>query len=196
MRKYTPKTNKNRFFYPEEYLKFEENLKEKQKFSVKFLINTGARINEAQNVRNDDIDFENRRIILRITKTKAKKKEKKPQPRIIPISTQFARYLKAQLKDNRQLGKDICILSNPALNIAYKKAGQLAGIKDYGNISSHTFRKTLEVWLMSLGIGDLTLTAHLGHDIRTAARYYISPDVFTAKERQLMRLIIGDLYEK
>jgi len=192
---WTLKSDKNRFLYPEEYGKFEDALKAKQKFSVRFLINTGARINEARHVIVGDIDFERKRIILRVTKSKSKKGEKKGfgRPRIIPISSQFTKYLKGKLKDKNPDDR-IGILSNPALNIAYKKAGQKAGIKDYWNISSHTFRKTLEVWLMALGVDALPLTAHIGHDIKTAAQYYVSPDIFSWEEKKQMREIIGDLY--
>jgi integrase len=194
---YTLKDNPNRFFYPEEYMRFEDALKEKQKFSVRFLINTGARINEARNVKVSDIDFERKRLILRVTKTKAKKGEKgSGKPRIIPISTQFSRYLKKYIVTNRiKPESTLGILSNPALNIAYKKAAQKAKIKDWWNISSHTFRKTLEVWLLALGVDSLKLLAHFGHDVRTAASHYVSPDIFTYQEKKLMRQIIGDLYE-
>lgn len=192
---WTKKSDKNRFFMPDEYGKFEDVLKSKQKFSVRFLINTGARINEAQHVKVEDIDFERKRIILRVTKSKSKKGEEKGygRPRIIPISSQFAKYLKHELKDKKPEDY-IGILSNPALNIAYKKAGRLSGIKDWQNISSHTFRKTLECWLMALGVDALPLTAHIGHDINTAAQYYVSPDIFSWEEKKQMREIIGDLY--
>jgi len=194
-REYRLKDNKYRFLFPDEYMKFEDKLKPKQKHSVKFLINTGARINEALNVKVSDLDLNRKRIILRITKTKAMKGEKYGRPRIIPISTQFARYLKKYIKDKDIEGDDeLGILKNPALNIAYKKAGKLAGILDYYNISSHTFRKTLEVWLLALGIDSLTLVAHIGHDIRTAARHYVSPDIFSWDDKQKIREIIGDLY--
>ncbi len=196
-RQYTIKDNKDRFFFPDEYMKFEDALKQKQKFSVRFLLNTGARINEARNVKVEDIDLERKRIILRVTKTKAKLGEKKPRPRIIPISTQFARYLKKYINKKKLKADDyLGILSNAALNIAYKKAGKKAGIRDWWNISSHTFRKTLEVWLMALGVDSLPLTAHLGHDIRTAAKYYVSPDIFTWEDKKKMREIVGDLYTK
>jgi len=195
--KYSLKDNVNRFLFPEEYMKFEDSLKSKQKHSVIFLINTGARINEARNVKVEDIDLDRRRIILRVTKTKAVKGEKKGRPRIIPISAKFVKYLRGHIKKKRlSPGDYIGILSNPALNIAYKKAGIKAGIKDYYNISSHTFRKTLEVWLMALGVDSLTLVAHIGHDLRTAARHYVSPDIFSWEDKQKIRDIIGDLYRR
>jgi len=82
-RGYTLKDNKDRFFFPEEYMKFEDALKPKQKHSVKCLVNTGARINELRHVEVQDCDLESNRIVLRVTKAKAKKKEKKGKIRII-----------------------------------------------------------------------------------------------------------------
>lgn len=192
---YTLKDNKDRFFFPHEYMKFEDVLKSKQKFSVKFLINTGARIEESRNVKVEDCDIERKRIILRITKVKARKGEKKPRPRIIPISTQFSKYLRKHIKDKKLKNEDyLGILSNSALNTAYKKAGQRSKLKDWWNISSHTFRKTLEVWLMSLGVDGLALVAHIGHDLKTAAQHYVSPDIFSWEEKTAIREVIGDLY--
>jgi len=194
---WTKKNDKNRFLYPDEYGKFEDALKSKQKFAVRFLINTGARINEAIHVKVGDCDLERKRIILRVTKSKSKKGEVKGfgRPRTIPISSQFAKYLKHELQ-NKKNEDYIFPIKNSALNQAYKKAGKIAGIKDYGDISSHTFRKTLEVWLMALGVDALPLTAHIGHDIKTAAQYYVSPDIFSWEEKKQMREVIGDLYQR
>lgn len=189
------KNDINRFFFPEEYMAFEDALKSKQKFSVKLLMNTGARIKEARNIKMNDIDFVNKRIILRVTKAKARKGEKIGKPRIIPISSQFTKYLKGYCKEKKLKEEDyLGVLSNPALNICYKKTGRAIKMKNPEDISSHTFRKTLEVWLMALGVNDIPLTAHLGHDIRTAASHYVSPNIFSNKDKQEMRLIIGDLY--
>ena len=196
-RKWTVKDNVNRFLFPDEYKKFEDQLKSKQKFSVICLINTGARINEIQNVRVEDCDLDRNRVILRVTKAKAKKGEKKGKPRIIPVSSQFSKYLRRFVRQNDLTQHDyLPILKNNSLNEAYKKAGKKAGIKDYYNISSHTFRKTLEVWLMALGVESLPLVAHLGHDLKTAAHHYISPDIFNWEDREKMRDIIGDLYRR
>jgi len=194
-RNWTKKDNINRFFFPEEYMKFEDLLKRKQLFSVRFLMNTGARIMEAQNVLVEDCDLDRRRIILRITKIKAKKKEKICKPRIIPISTQFAKYLRKYIKENNLKNKDyLGILKNNTLNEMYKIKGKKAKIKDYWNISSHTFRKTLEVWLMALDVKDMSILAHLGHDLKTAMSNYVSPDIFNWEDKEKIRKVIGDLY--
>ena len=196
-RSYTIRPNRDRFFYPKEWGRFYDALKKPQKFTFDFLINTGARINEARHVKVGDIDLDNKRIILRVTKVKAKKGEKNPRPRTIPISTQFSKKLKKYISDKKLSNDDyLGIRSTPAANIAMKKALQKAEIKDWYMFSVHNIRKTLEIWLMSLGVDALPLTAHLGHDIRTAASHYVSPDIFSWDEKTQMRTIIGDLYQK
>ena len=194
---YSVRSNRDRFFFPSEWMKFIDCSKKKQKFTFEFLINTGSRINEARNVKVSDIDLERKRIILRVTKIKARKKEKNPRPRIIPISTQFAKKLKAYIKNKKLSTEDyLGILSTPAGNIGMKKALQNAGIKDWYMFSIHNIRKTLEVWLMALGVDGLTITAHIGHSMSTAAGHYISPDIFSWEEKSMMREIIGDLYRR
>jgi len=196
-KQYTLRDNKDRFFFPHEYMKFEDALKPKQKHSVIVLINTGARIMEVQNVKVEDCDLQNHRIILRVTKTKAKKGEKKGKVRIISVSSQFAKYLRKYIRDNNLKDNDyIGVISNPALNIAYKKAGQKAGIKDYWNIASHTFRKTHGNWLKALGIDGGEICTRLGHDYNTFLSAYASPDIFTWEDKNKMRDVLGDLYRK
>lgn len=57
--KYSVRTNRKRFFYPNEWNNFLECLASpKQKLSFDILINTGCRYNEGYNIRKRDIDFE------------------------------------------------------------------------------------------------------------------------------------------
>ena len=198
-RKYTKKSNKDRFFFPKEYMKFEDNLKPKQKHSVKSLLNTGARIQEKQLAQVKDFIFNPQgrsRIILRHTKTKARKGEfGSGKPRDIPISKTFAKYLNKFIKEKGL--KDKCrfkILSTPALNIAMKKTAKKIKLSNPEDFSAHTLRKTFEVWLMALDVGDMKIIAHLGHDLRTAASHYVSPDIFSWEDKRLIRQILGDLY--
>lgn len=194
---YTVRDNRDRFFFPDEWDKFIKTSKKKQVFTFNFLINTGSRINEARNVKISDIDLERKRIVLRITKVKAKKKETKPRPRIIPTSEKFTKYLRKHIKENQLTSEDyLGILSTSAANTGMKKALQNAGIKDWEMFSIHNIRKTFEIWLMALSVDGLTITAHVGHSMATAAGHYVSPDVFTPDERKEIRLILGGLYER
>lgn len=195
-RKYSVRDNRDRFFYPLEWTKFYDSLKEKQKIAFYLLLCTGARINEVRNIRVEDIDIDNKRLVLRVTKAKKSGKDRKSRPRIIPISTQLAAYLRQYIR-KQKLGPmdNLNIKSTPATNIAMKKALQKAGIADWYMFSVHNIRKTLENWLLALGIDGLKVTAHIGHSLTVAATNYISADVFTSEEKSLMRQIIGDLYQ-
>jgi len=112
--------------------------------------------------------------------------ERKGNVRYIKISKQFAKYLK-KFKNEQSLG----ILSTPGINIAIKKAAQLAGLETPNDFSAHSIRKTIETWLMALGVNDMKIVKQLGHDIRTAVSNYISPDIFNPQQKMLMRQIIG-----
>jgi len=195
--KYSVRSHRDRFFFPSEWMKFSDMLKHNQKFTFDFLINTGARINEARNVRVSDCDLERCRIVLRVTKVKAIKKEKAPRPRIIPISSQFAKQVKKRIKDYNLGDNDyLGIMSTPAANIGLKKALMRCGVNDWYMFSVHNVRKTLECWLMALGIDGLKITSHIGHSMQVASQHYISADVFSWEEKKQIRLIIGGLYER
>ena len=200
-RTYTKKANTNRFFFPNEYMKFEDNLKPKQKHSIKCLLHTGARIDEIKNTKVEDFIYNptgRSRIILRKTKTKARKGEfGSGKPRDIPLSKTFAKYLFNYIKKKKLSQQDnLNIHSNSQTNTFMKQVARKVNISNPEDFSAHTLRKTLEVWLMALGVDSLPLTAHLGHDIKTAASNYVSPDIFSWEDKNKIRKIIGDLYTK
>ena len=194
---YSNRTNRDRFYYPEEWMKFYDKLKANQRITFDTLINTGARINEARHIKIADIDFERQSIILRITKVKAKKGERNPRPRTISISSQFAKRLRAYVRDNQLTNDDyLGILSTPAANIAMKKTLQRVNIKDWYMFSIHNIRKTHGNWLKAFGIDGAEICLRLGHDYNTFVKSYGSPDIFSFKDMQDMKIILGDLYEK
>lgn len=196
--KYTVRANRDRFFYPNEWMSFYDSLKDSQKMTFDFLMQTGCRINEAIHVKAGDIDFERNTIILRVTKVKAKKGEKNPRPRTISISTQFARRLKKYVNENK-LNNDsyLGLLSAPASHIAMKKTLQNIGIKDWYMFSIHNIRKTHGNYLKALQVtAESEICKRLGHDYNTFLKAYVSADIFTFKDRQDMRMILGDLYQR
>jgi len=194
---YSVRENRDRIFTPNEWKLFYDCLTPKQQFTAMFLINTGARINEARNVRIVDCDTNNRRLTFMITKVKAKLGEKHPVPRPIKISTEFAKYLKKYINNlpdeirNKNINK-IGILSQPAFDIAMKKALKKAMIKDYYMFSAHQIRKTAENWVWCLGVPEMVFTKTFGHDIDTATQHYIKNDTYTFKEKDIIKEIIGD----
>lgn len=200
---YSVRKNRDRFFYPSEWFKFFDNLRETQKMTFEVLINTGARINEVINIKMSDLDFERGNITLRVTKVKAKKGEKYPRPRTISISSQFNKRLRRYcrernlINDNGLIIKDdyLGLLSKPASHIALKNCLKRLNM-DYQNFSVHNIRKTHGNYLKALGIESGEICNRLGHDMNTFLKSYASPDIFNFKDKQDMRLIIGDLYQK
>lgn len=196
--KYSVRRHRTRVFFPDEWMRFFDALKSKKaKITFHCLINTGCRINEIRNVKFNDIDYKNKRMIIRVTKVRAREGEKTPIPRVIPISSEFKNYLN-NLREERKLDYNnyLPILSTPAANIEMKKALQRAKVKDWQMFSVHNVRKTFETWLRALGVDIFTVVAHLGHKTTTAVKEYISPDAFSFDEKKKIRAIIGDLYKE
>lgn len=192
---YTLREDKMRFFFPDEWINFFDNLKNSQKLTFKFLINTGARINEIRGITVGDLDQERNSIIIRNTKSRNKDGTRKI--RVIGISNQFTKYLKSIIKDlDLKPENKFPILSTPAANIGMQKALEKTEIKDRDNFSIHSVRKTTECWLLSLDVDSLKVAKHIGHTIAVAQKYYVSPDTFNYEDKKIMREIIGDLYDK
>lgn len=192
---YRIRENKLRFFFPDEWMGFFDALKPRQKVTFKFLINTGARINELRQMKISDVDFGRECIILRWTKSRNKDGTRKV--RVIKISSQFVRWIRKLIrKYDLKPEDDFEILSTPAANIGMEKALQKIKIKDWQNFSVHTVRKTTETWLMGLEVDSLKVAKHIGHTIAVAERFYVSPDAFSFEDKQMMRQIIGDLYQR
>jgi len=193
--KYHIKENKNKFFFPDEWIKVMDLAKVKQAESFTHLINTGARYNEARHIKVSDVDFERNNIVLRITKVKAKKGEKKPTPRFIPVSSQYTKFLKKQIRKYKLDQDDVFpMLKNPAANIALKKLTKELKMKDYMDYSIHNIRKTFECWLIALGNDGFKVAKHLGHTAQVAMNNYISSDIFTWNDKDKIRQLLGDLY--
>lgn len=197
---YTVRANRDRFFFPDEWKAFYDELKASQKPTFEVLINTGARIMEAQNIQVRDIDFERNNIVLRVTKRivnrPGRDKTGTRKIRVLSISSKFAKYLRRIVRVNGLGPEDkLPILSTPAANIAMKKALAKAGINDYDMFSLHNCRKTLETWLLSLNIDTFKIIKHFGHSFAVASKHYVAPDIFTWEDRAAMREIIGDLFQ-
>jgi integrase len=184
------KQDKYRFFYPPEFEKMLDYLNKNGKFTALFIINTGARINEARGFKQDPIfDNERKNITLIHTKVRARLKEKAPRSRTIPVSKNFFNELKSNLSIQR-------ILSTNAFNIALRDACKKAEIEKPEEFSSHNLRKTFATWMLSLGVDGFKLAKHLGHTPNELARDYATNDVFNHKDKEIIRSILKDLPER
>lgn len=181
-----PKINKKRFLYPDEFEKMLDFCNPNQEFTFRSLINTGARINEVRNIEKQDLDSNRNNIILRITKVRAKKGEKRPTPRIISVSSKFFKYLKNNIGKRK-------FLSTNASNVALKKVLKKAEVKNPEEVSVHNIRKTFGTWMLALSCDGFKVAQHLGHTPNELAKDYATNDVFNSKDKQIMREILGDL---
>ena len=198
---YTVRNNRDRFFFPDEWKSFYDNLKASQKPTFETLINTGARIMEIRNIKVNDIDFGRDNIVLRVTKRIVNRPGKDKvgirKIKVLTISTQFSKYLKKIIREYKLSGEDrLPILSTPAANIAMKKALKKAGVKDWDMFSLHNCRKSIETWLMALNVDNFKVIKHFGHSFAVASKHYVSPDIFSWEDKTMMREIIGDLFAR
>lgn len=186
---YSIRRTRDRIFSPKEWELFISSLKTDKIHIFDFLINTGARINEALNVTTNDIDFNNNTILLRMTKRRSKFSDGKP--RLIKISSQYAIRLKNYVNS---------IESNVLFDITKQAVYQLmrrtlkkAEFKDWQQFSLHNIRKTSESWLCFLGVHPFLILKRYGHNQSTAVNYYIQSDIYDSKYKFQARQIIGDL---
>lgn len=196
-KKYSVRENRDRYFFPNEWMKFYDSLRKSQKMTFDILINTGARFNEVAHIKVGDIDFERGNIILRKTKIKAREGERNPRPRIISISNNFSKRLHSYVKQ-RKLSIDnyLGLLSRPATHLCLKNHLKAIGIVDYYMISIHNIRKTHGNWLKALGIDAGEICTRLGHTYAIFLKHYASSNIFNFRDLQNMRLVLGDLYQK
>ena len=184
------KINKKRFYYPDEFEKMLDYLNKNGKFTAKFMLSTGARINECRGFMKDPIlDSQRNNITLTHTKVRARLGEKRPEPRTIPLSSRYFRELKKGCGNHR-------VLSTNAFNIQLRKACVSANINNPEQFSSHNLRKTFATWMLALGVDGFKLAQHLGHTPNELARDYATNDVFNHKDKQMMRGMFGDLPDR
>jgi integrase len=191
---YSVRIDRRRFFFPEEWNNFIKEVgKEKNKFLFEFLINTGARIDEALHTRPCDFDFERNNVRLWKTKTKARKGEKQGKPRTISISNEFTKRIK-KFCGEKKTDEFLWDTSLQNINSILKRTLIKSNIKDYYNFSSHNLRKTHGMYLKALGIDVGEICTRLGHDYNTYIAHYGSADVFSDKDMRQIKDILGDLY--
>lgn len=198
--RYSVREHRMNFFMPDVWLKFFESLNSNRaRMTADVLIQTGARINEVRHIENRDVDYDRNTLTLRVTKTKARKGERKGKPRTIPISAQFSRRLKRYLKDKAGV---IGLLSTSAFNICLKKHLKDLGISNYYMYSVHNIRKTHGNWLKIMGnqkfmdVDASEICLRLGHDYNTFLKDYGSSSVFDSKDCIAVRNILGSLYSE
>ena len=195
-RKYTVRDDRQRYFFPEEWLKFMEAVRPKKRYIFEFLINTGARIDEALHVKPKDFDWDRNNVTLRVTKIKAAKGEKVGRPRTFTISSQLARKMREYIKLYHLQDDDLLfpMSSNSVYGLLKRTLYRMPSIQDAWAFSLHNIRKTHGNYLKALGIDSGEICYRLGHDLNTFIKHYGSANIFDRKDKMLMIRILGDVY--
>jgi len=213
-KKYTVRDYRNRYFFPDEWNQFMNQIKNDKQMIFDALIMTGARIEEALCIKNNQnqIRFDRNYLTLFVTKIKAKKKESKPTPRDIIFSSEFGKKIKKYILTNKILEGEYLFLDNTkqyltradlkketksksvAISQMMKRAMKRAGIRNYWDFSLHNIRKTHGMWLKSLDVKFEEICKRLGHDANTYLKHYGSADIFNRKDKLDMIKILGDIY--
>ena len=202
-RTYHIRQDRHRYFYPDEWNTFYSNVYPKHKLLFETLIQSGARISEALNIRPMDLDYERNTLTLVVTKSKAKKgqtKETGGARRSFQVSSDYIKHVRKYTKENDILDNNkIFNLSDATASFALRKGLIRAGIKDYYNFSLHNIRKTHGMWLKTLipysrEITEGEICLRLGHDMNTFLKHYGSPSIFAERDKIMMIKILGDIY--
>jgi integrase len=171
------------------------NIKKDKQLIFETLIQSGARIEEALNIKPRDFDWERNNLLLRVTKIKSKKGEKIGKQRTFPVSSQYVRKVKSYINENK-IGDDEFLfkVSKQSVWQLMRRSLKKAGIKDDWNFGLHNIRKTNGNWLKALEIPAEEICLRLGHDYNTYLKHYGSPNIFDRKDKLQMVKILGDVY--
>jgi len=192
--KYSVRNDRSRFFFPNEWISFLENIKPEKRIIFETLIITGARIEEALNLKPRDFDWTRNNLTLRVTKIKARKGETIGKARTLPVSSQFIRKVRSYINKNNIKDNDFLfpITKQAVWQMMRRK---LKGVvKDDWNFGLHNIRKTHGNYLKALDIKAEEICTRLGHDFNTYLQHYSSPNIFDRRDKMLMIRILGDLY--
>lgn len=199
-KKYSVRDDRSRYFFPDEWKLFYGDLRKGNEPLFDCLINTGARIEEALNIRPKDFDWDRNNLTLAVTKVKAKKGESTGKRRSFTISSQFARRMRKYINDNKIKEDEVLfkVSKQSTWKILRNKLKKL-GFKDWYNFSLHNIRKTHGMWLKTLisrarELDSDEICMRLGHDHNTYLKHYMSPSVFTDSDRDKMVDVLGDVY--
>jgi integrase/recombinase XerD len=136
-----------------------------------FLLDAMPRINEAVNIRQQDIDRVAKTVTIRASTSKVRR------PRIVPISGRTTKLLFELIADNAEFNSDYVFLANHGGRLSpnqfrkvLRKYAERAGLSK--RVNPHLFRHTGATMYLEAG-GDLRhLQLILGHnDVRMVQRY-------------------------
>jgi integrase len=216
---YSVRTDRRRYFFPDEWNNFINLLKNKEhKFFFITCLHTGGRIMEVLNLKHKDIDVERGTINFSIVKQRKAKKNfyATGKTRGFFVASEFLAEYKSFIRgktinpehliflDNSKLPTNYNELANDdrkkyysskvvSYSNMFKRKLKKAGIKDWYNFSPHNIRKTFGMWMRTYNKDFGELCYRMGHDMDTYIAHYGSSLIFTEEERRKIQKIMGDV---
>jgi len=136
----------------------------REKFVVWTLLDTGLRLSEFADLKKDNIQWQERRLVIY---GKGGPYGKKTKRRIIPMTERVRKLLEYHFAENNDTG-----ITTRTVARTVKKVADKAGISK--PVSPHVLRHTFSVNCIKKGISTRALQTLLGHDRLTTTELYLN----------------------
>jgi len=136
----------------------------REKFVVWTLLDTGLRLSEFADLKKDNIQWQERRLVIY---GKGGPYGKKTKRRIIPMTDRVRRLFEYHFAENNDTG-----ITTRTVARTVKKVADKAGISK--PVSPHVLRHTFSVNCIRKGISTRALQTLLGHDRLTTTEIYLN----------------------
>jgi integrase/recombinase XerD len=136
----------------------------REKFVVWTLLDTGLRLSEFADLKKNNIQWQEKRLIIY---GKGGPYGKKTKRRIIPMTDRVRRLIEYHFTEHEDIG-----MSKRTIERIVKKVANKAGIAK--SVSPHVLRHTFSVNCIRKGISTRALQSFLGHDRLTTTEIYLN----------------------
>ena len=136
----------------------------REKFVIWALLDTGLRLSEFTELTKDNIQWQERRLVVY---GKGGPYGKKSKRRVIPITDRVRRLIEYHFAENDTVG-----ISKRTVARVVKQVADKAGISK--PVSPHVLRHTFSVNCIKKGISTRALQTLLGHDRLTTTEIYLN----------------------
>jgi len=149
---------------------------------------SGMRVNELINIRTQDIDFDNRAIVIKVQKQRKRDGKVVERRRVVPIDQSTLDMIKEYLEWRKQFpynGDLLFPITRQRVNQIYWKLGRRAGIKEIGDpavsqhrkLHPHHMRHSFAIYCIKRGMSIERLQKILGHQSPTTTSVYLQYSV-------------------
>jgi len=136
----------------------------REKFVIWTLLDTGLRLSEFADLKKENIQWQERRLVIY---GKGGPYGKKTKRRIIPMTDRVRRLIEYHFAENNNTG-----MSKRTIERMVKRAADKAGIAK--PVSPHVLRHTFSVNCIKKGISTRALQSLLGHDRLATTEIYLN----------------------